>query len=107
MGKKSGFGDLPRGYDSYGNSKIVVLPVPYDETSTWMKGADKAPEAIIEASWNMYLYDIETDTEVYKKGINTDVPVLEKNLPEKMVAAVRERAGGHIRAGKFVVTIGG
>ncbi len=107
MKNKRGFGDVPDGYDSYDTSKIVILPVPYDETSTWLKGADKAPEAIVEASWNMYLYDIETDSEVYKKGLTTDAPVLEKDSPEKMVEAVRKRAGEHIRAGKFVVTVGG
>ena len=107
MAKKSGYGDVPKGYDAYESSKIVMVPVPYDETSTWLKGADKAPEAIIEASWNMYLYDIETDSEVYRKGIYTDKPVTEKATPEKMVDAVKARVAGHIKAGKFVVTLGG
>jgi len=104
---KRGYGDVPKGYDSYKNSKIVVVPVPYDDTSTWIKGADKAPKAIVEASWNMYLYDIETDTEVYKKGIATDAPVLETGTPLKMINAVRERVARHISADKFVVTLGG
>lgn len=33
-------------YD-YPSSKIIIVPVPYDETSTWMKGADRGPEAIL------------------------------------------------------------
>src|SRR4030067_2496258 len=104
---KPGFGDLPAGYDAYENSKIVILPVPYEGTATWIKGADKGPEAIVEASWNMYLYDTETDSEVYKRGIYTDAPVRVKKSPELMIDAVRERVAGHIRAGKFVVTLGG
>ena len=104
---KPGFGDLPAGYDAYENSKIVILPVPYDGTATWIKGADKGPAAIVEASWNMYLYDTETDSEVYKRGIYTDAPVRVKKSPELMIDAVRERVAGHIRAGKFVVTLGG
>jgi agmatinase len=107
MKKKPGFGDLPNGYDSYENSKIVILPVPYDETSTWLKGADRGPDAIIEASWNMYLYDTETDSEVYRHGIYTDAPVRMKKSPERMAEAVRERVDRHVRAGKFVVTLGG
>jgi agmatinase len=107
MTKKRGYGDLPKGYDSYKNSKIVVIPVPYDDTSTWIKGSDMAPKAIVEASWNMYLYDIDTDTEVYKNGIATDAPVLERGSPLKMINAVRKRVARHIRADKFVVTLGG
>lgn len=98
---------MPEGFDAYDSSAIVIMPVPYDGTSTWMKGADKGPDALIEASWNMYLYDIETDSEVYRRGIHTDAPVSEKAAPDAMVRAVRERADGHLAAGKFLVTIGG
>lgn len=47
------FGDLPEDYAREEKAKIVILPVPYDGTSTWGKGADKGPAAIIEASANM------------------------------------------------------
>jgi len=107
MIRKKGYGDVPEGFDDYDRSKIVIVPVPYDETSTWMKGADKGPDAIIEASWNMYLYDIETDSEVYKKGISTDSPVVEKDSPESMIDAVKGRVARHLAADKFVVTVGG
>ena len=40
-----------------------------------LKGADKGPAAIIEASVNMKLYDIETDSEVYQQGIFTETPM--------------------------------
>ncbi len=83
------------------------MPVPYDETSTWLKGADRGPEAIIAASANMELYDIETDSEVYRRGIFTAPPITEKRSPEAMVAAVRERAAEFIEQGKFVLTVGG
>ena len=89
------------------NSKIVVIPVPYDETSTWIKGADKGPEAIIEASANMELYDIETDSEVCLKGIYTDEPVKEKSSPEKMVGAVEKRVSRHLNNKKFTIVFGG
>ncbi len=102
-----GFGDIPDHLSNYENSKIVIVPVPYDGTSTWLKGADKGPFSIIEASWNMYLYDIETDGEVYQKGIYTDDVVDADVTPEKMVQAVKHRVSGHLRNSKFVVTIGG
>jgi agmatinase len=107
MVKYPGFGDVPPGFSSYENSKIVILPVPFDATSTWLKGADKGPDAIIEASWNMYLYDTETDSEIYRHGIFTDKPVSEKKSPDKMVKDVIKRVSGHLDNNKFVVTIGG
>ncbi|NIA17443.1 MAG: agmatinase [Planctomycetes bacterium] len=101
------FGDLPRQYSEPADANVVIVPVAYDGTSTWVKGADKGPAAIIEASANMELYDIETDSQVYKKGIFTDEPVTEKDSPERMVEAVKAVVGEHLGNGKFVVTIGG
>ena len=107
MKQRANFGDLPLKYAGPANSKIAILPVEYDQTSTWIKGAKKGPKAIIEASANMELYDIETDSEVYKKGIFTDKPLAEKNSPENMVKAVEEKIKSYIERGKFVVVIGG
>ncbi len=107
MKRHANFGHLPPGYSGYKGSRIVVVPVPYDGTSTWIRGSDRGPEAIIGASANMELYDIETDSEVCGLGIHTDMPVLEKSSPEAMIEAVRERVLGHIKNGKFVVVIGG
>ncbi len=76
------FGGIAPEYSAYESSPIVILPVPFDATSTWIKGADQGPDAILEASANMELYDIETDSEVYTKGIYTAGPVLEESSPE-------------------------
>jgi agmatinase len=101
------YGDLPEEYRSYDKAKIVIVPVPYDGTSTWLKGADKGPAALFDASQKMQLYDIETDSEVFKCGIATDKPVLENHSPEKMVDAVQDRIKGHLEKGKFPIIIGG
>jgi agmatinase len=104
---EGGFGDLPQRYCAYQTAKIVILPAPFDATSTWIKGADKGPAAIIEASANMETYDIETDCEVYKHGIFTDEPIKETVSPEKMVAELKTRVLKHIKNKKYVVTLGG
>jgi agmatinase len=101
------YGDLPHPYCDRERSKIVLVPVPYDATSTWIKGADRGPAAIIEASANMELYDIETDREVYRLGIHTDTPVASPDDPEAMVNLVRERVSGWLDEEKYVVTLGG
>jgi len=92
---------------SYEESSIVILPVPYDETSTYMKGADKGPDAVMEASVNLEFYDIETDSEAHKHGIFTLDPVIEKSSPEAMVSAVHDRVARILEEGKFPVLVGG
>jgi agmatinase len=102
------FGDLPGEYSNLRNARIVIVPVPYDKTSTWIKGADKGPAAIIEASANMELYDIETDCEVYRKGIFTaDALKVGGLLPEDMIETVTEEVRHYIEKEKFTVVVGG
>ena len=88
-------------------SKVVLIPVPYDGTSTWGKGADKGPEAFLDASENMELYDIETDSEVYKQGVHLTNPVTEDDSPESMVDAVHKVTKEYIKRNKFVTLFGG
>ncbi len=102
------FGGLPPEQSSLDNSRVVVLPVPYDLTSTWMKGADKGPQAIIKASQTVELYDIETDSQVHLHGIYTDKPAVKGDAaPEKMVETVRGKVAAHLANNKFVVLVGG
>jgi agmatinase len=101
------FGGIPPSYSAYESSPIVILPVPFDATSTWIKGADRGPDAILEASANMELYDIETDSEVYLKGIYTAKAVSEKSSPEELAVGVHKRVLKYLDDDKFVVTIGG
>lgn len=101
------YGDLPKQYCEESTAKVVVLPIPYDGTSTWVKGADKGPEALLEASANMELYDIESDSEIYKIGIYTAPAIKVKKSPEAMVEAVKTKADEYIDKGKFLVSLGG
>lgn len=93
-------------YD-YSDSGIIIVPVPYDETSTWMRGADKGPDAILEASVNLEFYDVETSSEAHLTGINTIEPVLEKETPEKLINAVYDKTLSLLSDKKFPVIIGG
>lgn len=107
MTKVTSFGNLPEDCSTLNSAKVVIVPVPYDQTSTWIKGAGKAPAAIIEASANMELYDIETDSEVYKKGIFTAEALATRSSPEEMVQVVRAKVETYIKENKFVVVLGG
>lgn len=101
------FGGIPENFAKYDKAKIVLLPVPYDGTSTWQKGADKGFDAFLEASENMELYDIETDSEVYTNGISILDSISELSSPEAMVDAVHDTVKQHIKRNKFVTLFGG
>lgn len=100
------FGELPVKYSGYKNSNIVILPVPFDKTSSWIKGSARGPEAIISASGNMELYDIETGSEVYKRGIHTAKEIIADNSRE-MVSRVSRQVIKLLNDRKFVVVLGG
>ena len=101
------YAGIPEEYGNLSTSKIVIIPVPYDGTSTWQKGADKGPQAFLDASENMELYDIETDSEVYKEGVFLAEAVTENASPEAMVEAVHQETKKYINRNKFVTVFGG
>lgn len=102
------YAGIPAENATYENSKVVLVTVPYDGTSTWGKGADKGPELFLDASENMELYDIETDTEPYLQGVYMAGEVSEKSSPEKMVEAVYQKTKELVRdREKLFTLIGG
>lgn len=101
------FAGIPKEYGTHDGSKVVLIPVPYDGTSTWIKGANKGPEAFLEAAENMELYDIETDSQVFKQGIHLlDAPAIEDSA-HAMVNAVHSTVKSQLIRKKFVTLIGG
>lgn len=101
------YGGLTKEFTEYSKSNIVVVPVPFDGTSTWIKGADKGPDAILEASANMELYDIETKSEVYLKGIHTADVVDDVDTPEDLAGKLKPIVTKIFKDKKFPVVIGG
>ncbi len=101
------YAGIPDEHAQLETAKVVLIPVPYDGTSTWGKGADKGPQAFLKASENMELYDIETDSEVYEQGIYLADPITEKGSPESMVNTVHKLSKEYIKRNKFVTLFGG
>lgn len=93
-------------YD-YSESGIIIVPVPYDESSSWIRGADKGPDAILEASVNLEFFDVETASEAHLNGIYTMNPVIQKESPENLVEDVYYRVLSLLADNKFPVLIGG
>ena len=101
------FAGIPIENAYYESSKIVLIPVPYDGTSTYGKGADKGPDAILKAADKMELYDIETKSEVYLQGIYLAPSVTVNSSPDAIVKAVESTVDKYLDTEKFVTILGG
>lgn len=101
------YAGIPEEFSKSEQAKIVLIPVPFDGTNNKEKGAKKGPEAFLNASENINLYDIETDTEVYQQGIYLAETITENSSAEAMVNAVHQSTKKHIKKNKFVTLIGG
>lgn len=95
------------GVETEGTACVSILPVPYDGASTWHKGADRGPSALLHASTQVELYDIPTATEPYLHGIETLPPVAWDGAPEGLATEVYARTAALLDAGKLPVVLGG
>jgi agmatinase len=104
----SNFAALDPEYAAYDRARAVILPVPYDSTTTARAGARDGPAAIIAASEDMELYDVGIGYEPYRWGIHTlDALAPLTGDPEATINRIEDVVGEQIDAGKFVVTLGG
>jgi len=94
-------------FTGFESSKVLLQSIPYDGTSTWGKGADKGFSAFLEASENMELYDIETDSEPYKHGVHILPEILEQETPESVYKMVLEQTELLLKTDKFLTFFGG
>jgi len=101
------FGGLEDEFASLEAARAVVLPVPYDATTTYQGGTRLGPSALIAASRNMELYDEEVGA-VYRHGIHT-LAELEPAAagPEAMVERVEQAVGWILDRGKLPAMLGG
>ncbi len=102
------FGGIGPPHSDLETARAVVLPVPYDRTATYRKGAARGPEALIAASGNVELYDEELGIDTYTLGIHTAAPACDNDVPpEEMVGRVDRAVSRFLEVGKMVVTVGG
>lgn len=90
------------------NAGVVLVPVPYDATTSARSGTREGPEAILKASFQLEDYDLELESEPVRLGIATAHP-LEPDVsgPEKMVEKVRGYCRTFHEKNKFVFVLGG
>lgn len=104
----SNFLALPEEQCNFDDARVVILPVPYDSTTSFKTGARDGPRAIIEASYNLEDYDPELDEDVALVGIYT-APMLEPHMggPSHMIERVHQAVYSFLQQGKLVAAIGG
>lgn len=97
-------GDAP----SLEHAGVVMLPVPYEATVSYMGGTRFGPRRILEASRAIELYDHELDTEPYRIGVHTLPELLLTGAgPEAALAELRTAFDALLADGRFVLMLGG
>ena len=87
------------GQPSLGESAFAVIPVPYERTVSYGGGTKKGPQAILDASPQVELWDEETKTETWRRGIHT-MPAINCKGSEDAVFARIENFAAKYLAGK-------
>lgn len=99
---------LPHEQSRLDKAKAVLIPIPYDSTTSFRTGARDGPNAMIQASNGLEDYDTELDLDVSLVGIAT-TPSLEPHMggPRKMAQRVRSVVASYLGLGKLVGVLGG
>lgn len=101
------FAGIPPEYASQEKAAVWLQPIEYDGTSTWGKGADRGIVAFLEAAENMELYDIETKSEVYKKGISLLPTLADFSSPDDLFHQTYANTQQLLKHHKFLTFFGG
>lgn len=104
---KGNYAGIDNQFADFATSQVLLQSIPYDGTSTWGKGADKGFRAFLEASENMELYDIETRSEVFRKGIHILPEITENASPEAVCREVYKTTTKLLESNKFLTFFGG
>lgn len=100
--------DVPEIYTLSENSKVVFIPCPYGNTTSYQSGTDKGPDAILDAANHMELFDEELKKEIFVHGVFTQAPMAVSDLsPEQMFQEVYENIKNVLAKDKFPILLGG
>ncbi len=94
---------------SYSTSGFVILQIPYEHTSSYLKGSAQGPAAILDASRYVEFYDEMLETEPYaRRGICTLAPIdFAGRIDSEAIELIEKYAEKLIADDKFVIALGG
>jgi agmatinase len=101
------FGGLSENLSDYENARVLVWPVPFEGTVSYGAGTKYGPEAIIDASRHMELFDEEINGETAQIGIHTLEAIDSNRSPDQMMDALYKEARRLLDTGKFICMLGG
>ncbi len=109
LGETKNFLAIEEQYSNFRDSAIVIMPVPYEHTTSYGGGTSKGPEGILNASAYVEFYDDEFDRELcFEKGIATLKPLnLKDKVDGEALDIIKKQAEKLLDSGKFLVTLGG
>lgn len=103
-----GFLGIGPPHSNYAAARAAILPIPFEATTTYVRGTRRGPQAIIDASHQVELYDEELGRETYRAGIATLPPVEVEGAPYGQAAERTAAAARQVLAdGKLLVSLGG
>lgn len=98
---------LPPEASDAARARVVILPIPYEATTTYARGTERGPSAILAASTQVEFFDeIERD-EPCLRGIHTLPPLDVSGSPEEVIGRIQDATEALAGAGKFVLALGG
>jgi agmatinase len=108
-GAPANFLGLPEGdAPALERAGVVILPVPYEATVSYMGGTRFGPRRILEASRAIELYDHELDAEPYRIGVHTLPELLLSGAgPETALGELRAAFDALLQDDRFVIMLGG
>lgn len=95
------------GEDCGPSARGVVLPVPYEATTTYMQGTARGPAAILEASQQVEFFDEWLEDEARRFGVRTEEPIICTGPPEELAERLDQAVGALLDAGRFPLVLGG
>ena len=108
MNPSINFLGLPQKNVEYASSPVVVCPIPWEKTTSYMKGCVNGPQAILEASHQVEFYDPELRILSWKPGIYTEPPLnLNRLEAPEAFKKVEEKFSKFLADGKFPIGLGG
>ena len=102
------FLDTPPEERAYETSRFVVIPVPYDSTTSFRAGSRYGPAAIIDASRHLEDFDVELEIDPSERGIYTFAEVSpDLSGPKRVVKQIESLVGNVLADDKTPVVLGG
>ena len=101
------FGDTPEKFSGYDQAQAVILPIPYEQSTSFLKGTAQGPQAILNAASQIELFDEKLKGEPFRMGIHVLPFMTISPDPEKFLTHVETEVFSHLKQNKLVIMLGG